>query len=264
VTSTAPSERATSRAIALSFPLLQLIHALARSCITSVLSSRRTSGGGPGNLADLLAGRPRRGEDRNVDDAEFQAWLADELSSPPGVRWEGEVAEAGGWGGRVMNVGAWLTIGARRVDVHSRDLDVVEHRCAEEPADSTSNFSHSTWRASRPTYSWRSSPRTSCWPELYQDPDTPAARRNGEPSIARRCPASLSYAEEALTKRADPTDGPGNSSRALMGVTHARVACRERVLNEKGLVKRRAGSRGGSALECIRRRSTSRSHSCHS
>ncbi|MGV9885592.1 nucleotidyltransferase domain-containing protein [Streptomyces sp. NPDC003395] len=47
------------------------------------------------------------------------------------VGWEGEVSEVGGWGGGVFNGGAWLTIDGRRVDVHYRDLDVVEHELAE-------------------------------------------------------------------------------------------------------------------------------------
>jgi predicted nucleotidyltransferase len=45
--------------------------------------------------------------------------------------WEGEVSEVGGWGGGVFNGGAWLTIEGRRVDVHYRDLDVVERELAE-------------------------------------------------------------------------------------------------------------------------------------
>ncbi|MFF4254535.1 nucleotidyltransferase domain-containing protein [Streptomyces sp. NPDC001663] len=47
------------------------------------------------------------------------------------VGWEGEISEVGGWGGGVFNGGAWLTIDGRRVDVHYRDLDVVEHESAE-------------------------------------------------------------------------------------------------------------------------------------
>ncbi|MER5211560.1 nucleotidyltransferase domain-containing protein [Streptomyces sp. NPDC002838] len=53
---------------------------------------------------------------------------------PAGLRaigWEGEVSEIGGWGGGVFNGGAWLTIDGRRVDVHYRDLDVVERELAE-------------------------------------------------------------------------------------------------------------------------------------
>jgi len=45
--------------------------------------------------------------------------------------WEGEVSEVGGWGGGVFNGGAWLTVDGRRVDVHYRDLTVVERELAE-------------------------------------------------------------------------------------------------------------------------------------
>ncbi|MFI7340723.1 nucleotidyltransferase domain-containing protein [Streptomyces sp. NPDC050085] len=50
------------------------------------------------------------------------------------VGWEGEVSEIGGWGGGVFNGGAWLSVDGRRVDVHYRDLDVVEHELAEAEA----------------------------------------------------------------------------------------------------------------------------------
>jgi hypothetical protein len=104
-----------------------------------------------------------------VDDAEFEAWLARELAMLPDVLavalggsraqgthradsdwgfalyyrdafdpdclrakgWPGQVSGIGGWGGGVMNGGAWLTIDDRRVDVHYRDLDEVEHWCRE-------------------------------------------------------------------------------------------------------------------------------------
>lgn len=46
------------------------------------------------------------------------------------VGWQGEVSEIGGWGGGVFNGGAWLTVEGRRVDVHYRDLDVVERELA--------------------------------------------------------------------------------------------------------------------------------------
>jgi predicted nucleotidyltransferase len=45
--------------------------------------------------------------------------------------WDGEVSELGGWGGGVFNGGAWLTVDGRRVDVHYRDLDVIDHELAE-------------------------------------------------------------------------------------------------------------------------------------
>lgn len=68
------------------------------------------------------------------------------------VGWEGEVSEIGGWGGGVFNGGAWLTVDGRRVDVHYRDLDVVERELANaeegrfhvEPSSSTSPVSPAT------------------------------------------------------------------------------------------------------------------------
>ena len=45
--------------------------------------------------------------------------------------WPGQISEVGGWGGGVMNGGAWLTIDDRHVDIHYRDLDEVEHWCRE-------------------------------------------------------------------------------------------------------------------------------------
>ncbi|MHC5909116.1 nucleotidyltransferase domain-containing protein, partial [Streptomyces sp. S6] len=47
------------------------------------------------------------------------------------VGWPGEVSEVGGWGGGVFNGGAWLDVEGRRVDVHYRDLDVVERELAQ-------------------------------------------------------------------------------------------------------------------------------------
>lgn len=44
---------------------------------------------------------------------------------------DGEVSEVGGWGGGIMNGGAWLSIDGRPVDVHYRELGEVEHWCSE-------------------------------------------------------------------------------------------------------------------------------------
>ncbi|CAM5647803.1 hypothetical protein SFUMM280S_02514 [Streptomyces fumanus] len=46
----------------------------------------------------------------------------------------GRVSGVGDWGGGVFNGGAWLTVDGRRVDVHYRDLDVVEHELTEAGA----------------------------------------------------------------------------------------------------------------------------------
>ncbi|WP_024806104.1 nucleotidyltransferase domain-containing protein [Nocardia sp. BMG51109] len=50
------------------------------------------------------------------------------------IGWEGEVSEIGAWGGGVFNGGARLRIDERPVDVHYRDLDVIEHELNEARA----------------------------------------------------------------------------------------------------------------------------------
>jgi nucleotidyltransferase-like protein len=47
------------------------------------------------------------------------------------IGWTGEVSEIGCWGGGVFSGGAWLQVEDRRVDVHYRDLNSVEHELAE-------------------------------------------------------------------------------------------------------------------------------------
>jgi hypothetical protein len=59
VTSTLPSERTTSSAVALSLPLLQLIHALGRAVMASVLFNSRL-----GPQARLHASRAERERER--------------------------------------------------------------------------------------------------------------------------------------------------------------------------------------------------------
>ncbi|MFI0464747.1 nucleotidyltransferase domain-containing protein [Saccharopolyspora sp. 5N102] len=119
----------------------------------------------------MLVASPKE-SDQVLEDAEFEARVADRLAALPGVRavslggsraqgihhadsdwdfaiyyrgsfdpqdlrdvgWPGEVSELGEWGGGVFNGGAWLQIEGRHVDVHYRDLDVVEHELAEARA----------------------------------------------------------------------------------------------------------------------------------
>ncbi|MFB6674762.1 nucleotidyltransferase domain-containing protein [Streptomyces sp. NPDC056390] len=87
----------------------------------------------PGVRAVALGGSRAQGTQRPDSDWDFAIYYRggfrpDDLR---GVGWEGEVSEIGGWGGGVFNGGAWLTVDGRRVDVHYRDLDVVEGELAE-------------------------------------------------------------------------------------------------------------------------------------
>jgi predicted nucleotidyltransferase len=100
--------------------------------------------GFPGYVADRLAELPHveavslggsraRGTHRPDSDWDFAIYYRAQFE-PQALRdigWPGEVSEVGGWGGGVFNGGAWLEIDRRRVDVHYRDLDTIDHEMAE-------------------------------------------------------------------------------------------------------------------------------------
>ncbi|MGW1284828.1 nucleotidyltransferase domain-containing protein [Streptomyces sp. NPDC002586] len=87
----------------------------------------------PAVRAVALGGSRAQGTHRDDSDWDLAVYYRgsfdpDDLRA---VGWAGEVSEVGAWGGGVFNGGAWLTVDGRRVDVHYRDLDVVEHELAE-------------------------------------------------------------------------------------------------------------------------------------
>jgi predicted nucleotidyltransferase len=87
----------------------------------------------PGVQAVALGGSRAQGTHKPDSDWDLAVYYRGPFD-PDDLRalgWEGEVSEVGGWGGGVFNGGAWLTIDGRRVDVHYRDLDVVERELAE-------------------------------------------------------------------------------------------------------------------------------------
>lgn len=87
----------------------------------------------PGVRAVSLGGSRALGTHRPDSDWDLAVYYRDRFD-PQDLRdlgWPGEVFEIGGWGGGVFNGGAWLTVDGRRVDVHYRDLAVVEHHIAE-------------------------------------------------------------------------------------------------------------------------------------
>jgi predicted nucleotidyltransferase len=87
----------------------------------------------PGVLAVALGGSRATGDARDDSDWDLAIYYRSEFD-PADLRaigWPGQVSEVGGWGGGVFNGGAWLTIEGQRVDVHYRDLDVVEHELRE-------------------------------------------------------------------------------------------------------------------------------------
>lgn len=90
----------------------------------------------PGVLAVSLGGSRAAGTYRPDSDWDLAIYYRGRFD-PGGLRaigWAGQVCEIGDWGGGVFNGGAWLEIDGRRVDVHYRDLDRVEHEVVEATA----------------------------------------------------------------------------------------------------------------------------------
>jgi hypothetical protein len=155
--------------------------------------------------------------------------------------WEGEVFPIGGWGGGVMNGGAWLTVDNRHVDVHYRDLNEVEHWCAEAREGRFIKELLLFYAAGIPTYvvMGELALNVALAGDLpaVEYPDAlarEAARRWRTDAIA-----SLSYSEAALRRRSDVAVGLANAARGLIEAAHGRLAeRREWVLNEKGITER--------------------------
>jgi Polymerase beta, Nucleotidyltransferase len=79
-----------------------------------------------------LGGSRAQGTHRPDSDWDFAVYYRDHFE-PQALRdigWPGEVFEVGGWSSGVFNGGAWLEVDGRRVDVHYRDLEVIDREIA--------------------------------------------------------------------------------------------------------------------------------------
>ncbi|WP_217544362.1 nucleotidyltransferase domain-containing protein [Streptomyces sp. GbtcB6] len=161
--------------------------------------------------------------------------------------WEGEVSEVGGWGGGVFNGGAWLTVDGRRVDVHYRDLDVVERELAEAEEGRFRVEPLLFHLAGIPSYLVVAElavnrvlsgtlPRPAAYPERLR---VTAPEHWG--GAAR---ATLAYAKANHAPNGRLTEVAGAVATAALQTGHAVLAARgEWVTNEKRLLER-AGLRG--------------------
>ncbi|MGW0760081.1 nucleotidyltransferase domain-containing protein [Streptomyces sp. NPDC002814] len=163
------------------------------------------------------------------------------------VGWEGEVSEVGGWGGGVFNGGAWLTIDGRRVDVHYRDLDVVERELAQAEEGRFRVEPLLFHFAGIPSYLVVAElavnrvlrgelPRLATYPEKL--------RRAANERWYGTAQATLAYARTNHAPAGRRTEVAGAIAVAAVQAGHAVLAARgEWVTNEKRLLER-AGLRG--------------------
>jgi predicted nucleotidyltransferase len=167
------------------------------------------------------------------------------------VGWAGEVSAIGAWGGGVFNGGAWLTVDGRRVDIHYRDLDVVEHELAEAEAGRFRVEPLMFHLAGIPTYLVIAElainevlrgelPRPAGYPDALRD--TASERWRGTAA------ATLAYARAHHAPHGCLTEVAGAVATAALHSGHAVLAARgEWVTNEKRLLDR-AGLRGVDAI----------------
>ncbi|WP_047869526.1 nucleotidyltransferase domain-containing protein [Nocardiopsis sp. RV163] len=153
--------------------------------------------------------------------------------------WEGEVSEIGGWGGGVFNGGAWLRIDGRAVDVHYRDLDVVEHQLSEARQGRFQVEPLMFHLAGIPTYLVVA--ELAVGRVLVGDlprPDYPEALRRSAPPVWRgRAAATLSYARHNHAPYGRVAQTAGLLSQAAAQAAHAVLAERGVwVTNDKALL----------------------------
>lgn len=197
----------------------------------------------PGITAVALGGSRARGEHHPDSDWDFAIYYRGRFD-PATLRakgWPGQVFDPGDWGGGVMNGGAWLDIDGRRVDVHYRDLDEVEHWCAEARKGVFRKELLMFYVAGIPTYVVMAELALNVvLAGALPSPDYPdALATEASRRWAADGAASLAYGEAALEHRGDTTLALANAVRGLVEMAHGRLAARRQwVLNEKGIVDR--------------------------
>ncbi|WP_282791640.1 nucleotidyltransferase domain-containing protein [Streptomyces sp. CC224B] len=202
----------------------------------------------PGVRAVTLGGSRAQGTHTPDSDWDFAVYYRDGFDPADlrAVGWDGEVSGIGDWGGGVFNGGAWLTVEGRHVDVHYRDLAVVEHQVAEAEEGRFHWEPLMFHLAGIPSYLLVAELAVN---EVLSGslprPAYPRALREAAPPFWRgRAALTLRYAKGAYVPRGQATEVAGALATAAMETAHAVLAARgEWTTNEKRLL-RRAGLRG--------------------
>ncbi|GAA4618301.1 nucleotidyltransferase domain-containing protein [Saccharopolyspora hordei] len=196
----------------------------------------------PGVRAVSLGGSRAQGTHRADSDWDFAIYYRGRFE-PQHLRdvgWPGEVSELGAWGG-VFDGGAWLRIDDRPVDVHYRDLDVVEHVLAEARAGRFEWQPLLFHLAGIPSYLVLAELAINrvLHGELPR-PEFPPALRETAPEVWwQQASLVLAYARANHAPRGQLAETAGSIAQAACQSAHAVLAARgEWVTNEKRLLAR--------------------------
>ncbi|MFF8589867.1 nucleotidyltransferase domain-containing protein [Streptomyces sp. NPDC015220] len=198
----------------------------------------------PGVRAVALGGSRARGTHRPDSDWDLAVYYRHRFDPADlrAVGWEGEVSGIGEWGGGVFNGGAWLTVDGRRVDVHYRDLDVVEHEWVQAGEGRFRVEPLMFHLAGIPSYLVVAElavnrvlrgelPRPAAYP--------PALRRAAPGHWYGLAVATLAYAKDGHAPKGALTQVAGALALAATQTAHAVLAARgEWTTNDKGLLAR--------------------------
>jgi hypothetical protein len=157
------------------------------------------------------------------------------------VGWPGEVSELGGWGGGVFNGGAWLQVDGRKVDVHYRDVDDVEHHLQQARAGRFRIENLLFYLAGVPTYVVVAELAVNrVLAGVLPRPEyPPALREQAPPQWWARARFTLDYARGAYAATGRVVECAGAVARAAAEAGHAILAARgEWITNEKRLLDR--------------------------
>ncbi|WP_282943770.1 nucleotidyltransferase family protein [Cellulomonas endometrii] len=196
----------------------------------------------PGVRAVTLGGSRAQGTARPDSDWDVAVYYRGSFQ-PQRLRdlgWPGEVSEVGGWGGGVFNGGAWLEVEGRRVDVHYRDLDVVEREVARARRGEVAVEPLMFHLAGIPTYlvvAELATHRVLRGEPPVVDAYPEALRRAAPPVWQGRAEAHLAYARDTHARHGRVTPCLGLLAVAASEYAHAVVAARgEWVTNDKRLL----------------------------
>jgi hypothetical protein len=206
----------------------------------------------PGVAAVALGGSRGAGTAGPTSDWDFAVYYRGRFDPADlrAVGWPGEVSELGGWGGGVFNGGAWLRVDGRKVDVHYRDLDDVEHHLEQARAGRFRVENLLFYLAGVPTYvvvAELAANRVLSG-DLPRPDYPPALREQAPPQWWARARFTLDYARSAYAAAGRVVECAGAVARAAAEAGHAILAARgEWVTNEKRLLDG-AGLRGLDAV----------------
>jgi|SRR5579872_404319 len=197
----------------------------------------------PGVVAVTLGGSRAVGEAGPDSDWDFGLYYRDTLNPDDvaALGWPGTIFAPGDWGGGVMNGGAWLTADGRRVDLHYRDLNNVEHWMSEAAYSRFKVERLPFYLAGIPTYVVAGELALSqvLVGQLPRPDFPPALRATAPPWWRDAARLSLEYAAVAYAPKGDALGCAGSLARAVIEAAHSRLAAQGTwVLNEKRIVER--------------------------